>query len=37
MFGKTMSIPDSIILDYFELATDLPLSEIKDIKKQLDK
>lgn len=35
MYGKTMSIPDSIILRYFELATNLPLAEIEKIKKTL--
>ena len=29
MFGKVMSIPDSLILKYFTLLTDVPLSEIK--------
>jgi tyrosyl-tRNA synthetase len=36
MFGKTMSIPDSLILSYFELATDLPLGELAKVKKELD-
>ncbi|MBI4235725.1 tyrosine--tRNA ligase [Candidatus Peregrinibacteria bacterium] len=35
MYGKTMSIPDHIILRYFELATNLPLEEIDKIKKAL--
>lgn len=35
MFGKTMSIPDDLILDYFELTTDLSLEEIAQIKKSL--
>jgi len=35
MFGKTMSIPDSLIVDYFELATDVSLEEIASIKKAL--
>jgi len=34
MFGKTMSIPDSMIYRYFELATNV--SDLSDIKKQLD-
>jgi tyrosyl-tRNA synthetase len=33
MFGKIMSIPDSLISDYFELLTRVPLSEIAEIKK----
>lgn len=28
MFGKTMSIPDEIIANYFELATDVPMDEV---------
>ncbi len=34
MFGKTMSIPDSMIYRYFELATDV--SDLDSIKKVLD-
>lgn len=30
MFGKTMSIPDDILENYFELATDVPLEEVRD-------
>lgn len=30
MFGKTMSIPDALIENYFELATDYPLEEVRD-------
>ena len=37
MFGKTMSIPDDLIIKYFELATDLNLKEIKEIKDSLDR
>lgn len=29
MFGKTMSIPDSIMENYFELATDVPMDEVR--------
>lgn len=29
MYGKTMSIPDSIMENYFELATDLPMPEVR--------
>ncbi len=36
MYGKTMSIPDNMIIKYFELATYVPLDEIKNIKKALE-
>jgi tyrosyl-tRNA synthetase len=36
MFGKVMSIPDSLILRYFELATDVTFTEIEEIKKLLE-
>jgi len=29
MFGKVMSIPDGIMENYFELATDVPMDEVK--------
>lgn len=29
MYGKTMSIPDAIMENYFELATDVPLNEVR--------
>jgi len=29
MFGKTMSIPDTIMENYFELATDVPMEEVR--------
>ncbi|MDB5084663.1 MAG: tyrosyl-tRNA synthetase [Bacilli bacterium] len=32
MYGKTMSIPDSILLRYFELLTDLSLEEIEELR-----
>jgi len=32
MFGKTMSIPDDMLVKYFELATDVSLEEIKKIE-----
>lgn len=31
MYGKTMSIPDEIIGNYFELATDVPMSEVEEL------
>lgn len=36
IFGKTMSIPDSLIMKYFTLGTMLPKTELAEIKKQLD-
>jgi tyrosyl-tRNA synthetase len=35
IYGKTMSIPDNVILDYFTLATDVDSKELEDIAKQL--
>jgi len=37
MYGKIMSIPDKLMLRYFELVTDVPLSEIKKMKIDLEK
>lgn len=37
MFGKVMSIPDSIIMNYFELITDVPDEELDEFKRLLDK
>ena len=36
MYGKTMSVPDHLILDYFELTTNVSLEEIGKIKKSLE-
>lgn len=36
MFGKTMSIPDDVIVEYFELCTDRSGREIKEIEKKLE-
>ncbi len=36
MFGKTMSIPDSVIINYFELTTDVSMLEIEKIQKELE-
>lgn len=36
MFGKTMSITDSLIGRYFELLTRVPLDEIKDMQTKMD-
>jgi tyrosyl-tRNA synthetase len=35
IFGKVMSIPDSLIMDYFELLTDVPDKELGEFKKEL--
>lgn len=35
IFGKTLSIPDSLIFNYFELATDLSKVELLEIKNKL--
>jgi tyrosyl-tRNA synthetase len=35
IYGKTMSIPDSILLQYFELLTDITAEELAEMKKQL--
>lgn len=32
MFGKLMSIPDSVMIEYFTLVTDVPMEEIKAIE-----
>jgi len=36
IYGKTMSIRDDFILTYFELLTDVPEEDLKDMKSQLD-
>lgn len=33
MFGKTMSIPDDLMENYFELATDVPMDEVHQLLK----
>jgi len=35
IYGKVMSIPDHLIVDYFELVTDVSEEEIAEFKKQL--
>ena len=35
MFGKVMSIPDKLIISYFELVTTIPVEEVAAIKKEL--
>lgn len=36
MYGKIMSLPDGLILKYFELATNVTFDELKVLKEQLD-
>jgi len=36
IFGKTLSIPDKLIYQYFELVTDVPKQELIDIKSSLE-
>ncbi|HEY6437265.1 MAG TPA: tyrosine--tRNA ligase, partial [Ignavibacteriaceae bacterium] len=36
IFGKTLSIPDNIIYNYYELASDISASELNGIKHQLE-
>ena len=35
IYGKVMSIPDPLMVDYFELVTDVPEEEIAEFKEQL--
>ena len=35
IYGKVMSIPDSLILDYFELVTDVPDQELEEFRQAL--
>jgi tyrosyl-tRNA synthetase len=37
IYGKAMSIPDGLIVDYLELVTDVPDEEIADFKEQIAK
>ncbi|MDI6771095.1 MAG: tyrosine--tRNA ligase [bacterium] len=36
MFGKAMSIPDALMPDYFEYATDVPMEEVTAIREGLE-
>jgi len=36
MYGKVMSLPDSLLIEYFELATDVPDEEIAQFTEQLN-
>ncbi|MGB2695320.1 MAG: tyrosine--tRNA ligase [Dehalococcoidia bacterium] len=35
-YGKTMSLPDSALIEYLELATDIPDEELEKIRKQIE-
>jgi len=35
MFGKVMSIPDNLMLQYFELCTDVPMAEVREVEARL--
>ena len=35
IYGKVMSIPDSLIMDYFELVTDVPDEELKQFRLEM--
>jgi tyrosyl-tRNA synthetase len=37
IYGKTMSIPDELIMQYFELLTDVPGKELEEFRQQLSK
>ena len=37
IFGKTMSIPDLLLIKYYELLTHLPENEIKSMKEDIDR
>ncbi len=36
IYGKTLSIPDTLIYDYFVLATSIPKEDLAGVKKQLE-
>jgi tyrosyl-tRNA synthetase len=36
IYGKVMSIPDSLILQYFELVTDIPDEELEEFRQELN-
>jgi len=36
IYGKVMSVPDNLIINYFELVTDVPDEELKEFKQGLD-
>jgi tyrosyl-tRNA synthetase len=36
MYGKVMSIPDTLMMDYFELVTDVPGKELEEMRRSMD-
>ena len=36
MYGKIMSIPDSLMMDYFELLTDVPDEELAEMRREME-
>ena len=36
MYGKVMSIPDSLMMDYFDLLTDVPAEELVEMRREMD-
>lgn len=36
MFGKLMSLPDHAMMSYFETLTDLPLTELTELRRKMD-
>ena len=36
IYGKVMSIPDNLMMQYYELVTDVPNKELEEFKRQLD-
>ncbi|SDN98028.1 tyrosine--tRNA ligase [Halobacillus aidingensis] len=36
IFGKTMSIPDALLMKYFELVSPLSIEEVQEVKRKLD-
>jgi len=36
IYGKIMSIPDNLIMDYFELVTDVPNDELEELRQALN-
>jgi len=36
MYGKVMSIPDTLMMDYFELVTEVPDEELAELREQLN-
>ena len=35
MYGKVMSLPDQVVVEYFTLLTDIPMPEIKDMEQAI--